>query len=103
MVMFSVHVFFPAGDTGFAKTGTHYIEPSGRMLLSKWQSQSYRYGADTCRDEESLFAGQTKRRSSRALPFLRRVRTWPKRLVRRNEAISSSLSIVLLCDYYNAE
>lgn len=40
--MFSVHVFFPAGDTGFANTGTHYIEPSGRMLLSS----SYRWSED---------------------------------------------------------
>src|SRR5262249_26419814 len=32
--LFSVHVFFPSGDTGFASTGTHYVEASGRLLLS---------------------------------------------------------------------
>jgi hypothetical protein len=39
---FSVHVDFPAGDTGFANTGTHYVEPSGRMLLSS----SYRWSEE---------------------------------------------------------
>jgi len=38
----SVHVFFPAGDTSFASTGTHYVEPSGRLLVSS----SYRWAED---------------------------------------------------------
>jgi len=37
-----VHVFFPPGDTGFANTGTHYVEKAGRLLLST----SYRYAED---------------------------------------------------------
>lgn len=38
----STHVFFPPGDTGFASTGTHYVEQSGRLLLSS----SYRWAKD---------------------------------------------------------
>jgi hypothetical protein len=38
----SRHVFLPHGDTGFASTGTHLVEPSGRMLLSS----SYRWAKD---------------------------------------------------------
>jgi len=38
----SVHVFFPHGDTGFASTGTHLVEKSGRLLLSS----SYRWAKD---------------------------------------------------------
>jgi hypothetical protein len=34
-----VHISFPAGDTGFASTGTHYVEKSGRLLISS----SYRW------------------------------------------------------------
>lgn len=32
--LFSQHVIFKPGETGFASTGTHYVEPSGRLLLS---------------------------------------------------------------------
>jgi hypothetical protein len=38
----SVHVFFRPGDTGFVSTGTHYVEQSGRLLLSS----SYRWAED---------------------------------------------------------
>jgi hypothetical protein len=38
----TVHVSFKAGDTGYANTGTHYVEPSGRLLLSS----SYRWAED---------------------------------------------------------
>jgi hypothetical protein len=34
-----VHIFFPAGDTGFANSGTHYVEKTGRLLISS----SYRW------------------------------------------------------------
>jgi hypothetical protein len=37
-----VHVTFRPGDTGFASTGTHYVEPSGRLLVSS----SYRWAED---------------------------------------------------------
>jgi hypothetical protein len=30
----SIHISFRAGDTGFANTGTHYVENSGRLLVS---------------------------------------------------------------------
>jgi hypothetical protein len=36
------HIFFPSGDTGFASTGTHYVEKSGRLLVSS----SYRWSND---------------------------------------------------------
>ncbi len=35
----SRHVSFPPGDTGFASTGTHYVDEAGRLLLlssSRW-------------------------------------------------------------------
>lgn len=35
----SIHIYFPAGDTSFASTGTHYVEKSGRLLVSS----SYRW------------------------------------------------------------
>ena len=38
----SVHVSFKPGDTGFASTGTHHVERSGRLLLSS----SYRWSKD---------------------------------------------------------
>jgi hypothetical protein len=38
----SVHVSFRAGDTGFANTGTHHVEKSGRLLVSS----SYRWAED---------------------------------------------------------
>ena len=38
----SVHVDFAPGDTSFASTGTHYVEPSGRLLVSS----SYRWAED---------------------------------------------------------
>jgi hypothetical protein len=37
-----VHVVLRPGDTGFASTGTHYVEPSGRLLVSS----SYRWAED---------------------------------------------------------
>jgi hypothetical protein len=36
------HVIFAAGDTGFCSTGTHYVEPAGRLLVSS----SYRWAKD---------------------------------------------------------
>ena len=36
------HIFFKAGDTGFASTGTHYVNKAGRLLISS----SYRYAED---------------------------------------------------------
>ena len=39
---FRIHVYFRAGDTGFANTGTHYVERSGRLLVSS----SYRWSND---------------------------------------------------------
>jgi hypothetical protein len=41
-LLFSVHVSFKPGDTGFASTGTHHVEPSGRLLISS----SYRWAED---------------------------------------------------------
>jgi hypothetical protein len=41
-LLYSVHVTFRPGDTGFASTGTHHVEPSGRLLLSS----SYRWAKD---------------------------------------------------------
>jgi hypothetical protein len=38
----AVHVDFAPGDTSFASTGTHYVEPSGRLLVSS----SYRWAED---------------------------------------------------------
>ena len=38
----SVHISFRPGDTGFASTGTHYVEKSGRLLISS----SYRWAED---------------------------------------------------------
>ena len=38
----SVHVTFKPGDTGFASTGTHHVDPSGRLLLSS----SFRWAKD---------------------------------------------------------
>jgi hypothetical protein len=35
----SVHIYFRKGDTSFANTGTHYVENSGRLLISS----SYRW------------------------------------------------------------
>jgi hypothetical protein len=49
-LLFSVHVSFPAGDTGFASTGTHYVERSGRLLLSS----SYRWAEDEGPRESSF-------------------------------------------------
>jgi hypothetical protein len=40
--MNSIHVSFKAGDTGFANTGTHHVESSGRLLVSS----SYRWAED---------------------------------------------------------
>jgi len=40
--LFSVHIFFRSGDTGFASTGTHFVERSGRLLISS----SYRWAKD---------------------------------------------------------
>jgi len=41
-LLLSVHVFFKPGKTGFASTGTHHVEDSGRLLLSS----SYRWSED---------------------------------------------------------
>jgi hypothetical protein len=41
-LLYSVHIFFRPGDTGFANTGTHYVEASGRLLVSS----SYRWAED---------------------------------------------------------
>jgi hypothetical protein len=41
-LLYSVHVVFRPGDTGFASTGTHYVENTGRLLLSS----SYRWAED---------------------------------------------------------
>ena len=41
-LLHSVHVTFNPGDTGFVNTGTHYVEPGGRLLLSS----SYRWAED---------------------------------------------------------
>jgi hypothetical protein len=38
----SVHIIFKPGATSFATTGTHHVEPSGRLLLSS----SYRWARD---------------------------------------------------------
>ncbi|MBV9356772.1 MAG: hypothetical protein JO023_14760 [Chloroflexi bacterium] len=40
--LLSQHVFFKAGDTGFANTGTHFVEAHGRLLVSS----SYRWSKD---------------------------------------------------------
>lgn len=41
-LLFSVHIFLKPGDTSFTNTGTHHVEPSGRLLLSS----SYRWAED---------------------------------------------------------
>jgi hypothetical protein len=38
----SVHISFRPGDTGFASTGTHYVDKAGRLLVSS----SYRWAED---------------------------------------------------------
>ena len=40
--LLSQHVFFRAGDTGFASTGAHFVEAAGRLLVSS----SYRWSRD---------------------------------------------------------
>ena len=30
----TVHVVLPAGETSFTNTGTHYVDPNGRLLIS---------------------------------------------------------------------
>jgi hypothetical protein len=49
-LLFSVHVSFRPGNTGFASTGTHYVEKSGRLLLSS----SYRWAEDEGPGESSF-------------------------------------------------
>jgi hypothetical protein len=39
---FQQHIFLSPGDTSFASTGTHYVEPGGRLLISS----SYRWAED---------------------------------------------------------
>jgi hypothetical protein len=39
---FSQHIFFRPGDTSFASTSTHYVEPEGRLLISS----SYRWAEE---------------------------------------------------------
>jgi hypothetical protein len=46
-LLFSTHIFFPAGDTGFANTGTHYVEKSGRLLVSSSYRNAERGGPGT--------------------------------------------------------
>ncbi len=41
-LLFSVHVIFKPGDTSFTSTGTHHVDPSGRLL----PSSSYRWAKD---------------------------------------------------------
>jgi hypothetical protein len=41
-LLYSVHITFKPGDTGLASTGTHHVEPSGRLLISS----SYRWAED---------------------------------------------------------
>jgi hypothetical protein len=41
-LVFSTHIVFPSGDTSFASTGTHYVEDTGRLLVSS----SYRWSED---------------------------------------------------------
>jgi hypothetical protein len=41
-LQFSVHMIFRPGDTSFTNTGTHHVEPSGRLLLSS----SYRWASN---------------------------------------------------------
>jgi hypothetical protein len=41
-LLFSVHIIFRPGDTSFTSTGTHHVDPSGRLLLSS----SYRWAED---------------------------------------------------------
>jgi hypothetical protein len=48
-LLYSIHVFFNPGDTGFASTGTHHVEQSGRLLLSS----SYRWAKDEGPDDSS--------------------------------------------------
>lgn len=38
----SIHIFFPSGRTSFANTGTHYVDKTGRLLISS----SYRWSED---------------------------------------------------------
>jgi hypothetical protein len=45
----TVHVSFSPGDTGFASTGTHYVERAGRLLLLS----SYRWAEDEGPGESS--------------------------------------------------
>jgi len=40
--LLSVHIFLRPGDTSFTSTGTHHVEPSGRLLLSS----SYRWAKE---------------------------------------------------------
>ncbi len=46
------HIYLPHGDTSFTNTGTHYVESSGRLLVSS----SYRWSED-----ESNTAGYVSR------------------------------------------
>jgi hypothetical protein len=48
-LLYSIHVIFNPGDTGFASTGTHHVEQSGRLLLSS----SYRWAKDEGPGESS--------------------------------------------------
>ena len=48
-LLYSVHVTFTPGDTAFASTGTHHVEPSGRLLISS----SHRWAEDEGRGDSS--------------------------------------------------
>jgi hypothetical protein len=47
--LFTVHITFRPGDTGFASTGTHHVETSGRLLLAS----SYRWSENEGPGESS--------------------------------------------------
>jgi Hemopexin len=40
------HIIFPSGGTGFSSTGTHYVDPSGRFMVSS----SFRWAEDKLPD-----------------------------------------------------
>ncbi len=45
----STHVFFPAGDTGFASTGTCHVDEGGRLLVCssyRWSKDELHHGAE---------------------------------------------------------
>jgi hypothetical protein len=65
----SRHVSFPSGDTGFASTGTHYVDEAGRLLLlssSRWSDDVAPGDASyVSRVDELASASDTPRRTDR--------------------------------------